>query len=181
MPVLFPQETVAILDALLFASAEPLPATVLSRLTGLAVQDVEQLLKELKLLYDQPGHGLELVEIANGYQLVTRRQYHAYVEKLQQEKVREPSLTRPALETLSIIAYYQPVTRAKIEAIRGVNVDHVLSTLLERGLIVDAGRGEGPGRPLLYKTTTAFLEFFGLKCLDDLPPLEAQETLELKF
>ncbi|HHW41929.1 MAG TPA: SMC-Scp complex subunit ScpB [Syntrophomonadaceae bacterium] len=178
MPVIFPKETMAILDALLFSSSEPLTLARLSSLLGLLPEDVKQLLGELQKLYDQPGHGLQLVEVAQGYQLVTRKEYHPYVQKLQQEREKEPPLSSAALETLSIIAYYQPVTRARIESIRGVKVDHVLATLLDRGLIKEVGRGEGPGRPLLYGTTTVFLETFGLKSLDDLPPLEPFEKPE---
>lgn len=178
MPVIFPKEAMAILDALLFASSEPLTLARLSSILGLLPEDVKQLLGELQKLYDQPGHGLQLVEVAHGYQLVTRREYHPYVQKLKQEGVKETPLSSAALETLSIIAYYQPVTRARIEMIRGVKVDHVLATLLDRGLIKEVGRGEGPGRPVLYGTTTAFLETFGLKSLDDLPPLKSAEKSE---
>ena len=116
---------------------------------------------------------MRLVQVAQGYQLVTHPQLHAYVEKLHQERSREHLLSQAALETLSIIAYYQPVTKARIEAIRGVNTDHVLAMLLERGLIQEAGRGGGPGRPVLYSTTNGFLEYFGLRDLKDLPELEA--------
>jgi segregation and condensation protein B len=172
MPVIFPNESIAALDALLFTSPRPLSAATLSRLTGLRLDDVAELLKDLAAVYDRPEHGVRLVEVAQGYQLVTHPQLHAYVEKLHQEKSREHTLSQAALETLSIIAYYQPVTRARIEAIRGVNTDHVLVTLLERGMIREDGRGTGPGRPALYATTSGFLENFGLKDLGDLPALE---------
>ncbi len=173
MPVIFPKEAMAALDALLFVSPRPLSAATLTRLTGLAPDDIAALLKELGTVYDQPGHGVRLVQIAQGYQLVTDPQLHAYVEKLHLERGREQLLSQPALETLSIIAYYQPATRARIEAIRGVKTDHLLATLLERGLIKEAGRGDGPGRPVLYATTSGFLEYFGLRDLRDLPALEA--------
>jgi segregation and condensation protein B len=173
MPVFFPDEAMAILDSLLFVSPEPLSVKILSQLTGVHPDDVKELLNRLKELYDQPGHGLRLVEVAHGYQLVTRPQYHSYIEKLHQEKERTLSLSRAALETLGIIAYCQPVSKAKIEAIRGVRVDHVLANLLERGLIKEVGRSEGPGRPVLYGTTANFLEYFGLKDITDLPPLDS--------
>jgi segregation and condensation protein B len=162
----------AALDALLFTSPRPLSAAVLSRLTGLRPEDVAELLKELAVVYDRPEHGVRLAEVAQGYQLVTNHQLHACVEKLHQEKSREHALSQAALETLGIIAYYQPVTKARIEAIRGVNTDHVLATLLERGLIREEGRGTGPGRPVLYATTSSFLEHFGLKDLADMPALD---------
>lgn len=171
MTVLFPEEATAVLEALIFVASEPVSTETLSRLTGYSAKDIEELLLELEKRYDQPGHGLQLVKVAGGYQLVTRPEYSIYIEKLLQERAKEPSLSRAALETLSIVAYYQPVTRAKIEAIRGVRVDHILTTLLERGLIKEAGRGGGPGRPILYKSTPKFLEYFGLNDLSDLPPL----------
>lgn len=173
MAVIFPKEALAILDALLFMAPEPLSLVALSKLTGFDISDIQKMLEDLRDLYNQPGHGIKLVEVANGYQLVTRPEYHSYVEKLQRRKTKEHPLSRAALETLSIIAYCQPVTKAKIEAIRGVRVDHVLDTLLERGLIEETGRGEGPGRPVLYGTTTFFLEYFGLKDLSELPALDS--------
>ena len=103
--------------------------------------------------------------------MVTRPEYSPYVEKDAKEKSKEPPLSQAAMETLSIIAYYQPVTRAKIEAVRGIRVDHILANLIERGLIKEVGRGSGPGRPVLYGSTQKFLEYFGLNDLGDLPPL----------
>lgn len=171
MAVIFPEEATAVLEALIFVAAKPIPTETLSRLTGYSERDVDELLSKLKHHYNQQGHGLQLVEIAGGYQLVTRPEYSSYIEKLLQEKMEEPSLSKAALETLSIIAYYQPVTRVKIEAIRGVRVDHILINLLERELIQEMGRVSGPGRPILYGTTPKFLESFGLNDLNDLPPL----------
>ncbi len=173
MPVIFPDEAMAVIDALLFASSEPLSVKMLSEITGFAPEDVKHFLDRLTELYNRPGHGLRLVEVAQGYQLVTRPEHHSYIEKLRQGREKLLPLSRAALETLGIIAYYQPVTRAKIEAIRGVKVDHVLANLLERGLIKEVGRSEGPGRPVLYGTTSKFLEYFGLKDLTDLPPLDS--------
>ena len=169
--MIFPQEATAVLEALIFIASKPVSTATLSRLTGFSEKDVEQLLLELEKFYDQPGHGLKLAKVAGGYQLVTRPEYADYVGKMLMEKVKEPPLSRAALETLSIIAYYQPVTRAKIESIRGVRVDHILANLLERGLIKEVGRGSGPGRPVLYGSTPKFLEYFGLNTIADLPPL----------
>lgn len=173
MPVIFPKEAIAALDALLFISPRPLSIATLARLTGLFPDDIAALLEELKKVYEQQEHGVRLVQVGQSYQLVSAPQFHDYVEKLHQDRGREQLLSQPALETLSIIAYYQPVTRAKIEAIRGVKIDHLLVSLLERSLIKEAGRGDGPGRPVLYATTSGFLEYFGLKNLGDLPTLDA--------
>jgi segregation and condensation protein B len=176
MTVIFSEEATAVLDALLFVASDPVSPETLARLTGYSAEDIEELVLKLEKIYNQPGHGLQLVKVAGGYQLVTRPEYSYYIEKLLQERAKEPSLSRAALETLSIIAYYQPVTRAKIEAIRGVRVDHILINLLERGLIKEKGRGAGPGRPILYASTSKFLEFFGLNDLSDLPPLPELEN-----
>jgi len=171
LTVIFPEEAMAVLETLIFVSSKPVTAADLSRITGYAEEDVELLLDKLAELYEHPGHGLKLSRVAGGYQLVTRPEYSSYVQKMLKEKTKEPALSQAAMETLSIIAYYQPVTRAKIEAVRGIRVDHILANLLERGLIKEVGRGSGPGRPVLYGTTQKFLEFFGLNDLSDLPPL----------
>ena len=176
MTVIFPEEATAVLEALIFVASEPVSTETLSRLAGYSAKDVEELLKKWEKLYDGHGHGLQLVKVAGGYQLVTRPEYSYFIEKLLQEKAKEPELSKAALETLSIIAYYQPVTRAKIEAIRGVRVDHILTNLLERGLIEEVGRGDGPGRPIIYASTPKFLEYFGLNDLSDLPPLPDMEN-----
>jgi segregation and condensation protein B len=177
MPLIFPKEAMAILDALIFASPQPLPVSVICQITGFDRTDADNLLSGLEELYNQAGHGLQLVQVAGGYQLVTRPEYHDYIQKLQQSKAKEPPLSQPALETLSIVAYCQPVTRAKIESIRGIKVDHVLYTLLDRNLITECGRAEGPGRPILYATTQTFLELFGLKSLADLPDRDSLKQL----
>ncbi len=175
MTVIFPEEATAVLEVLIFMASDPISTETLCKLTGYSPDDVETLLKSLEALYEQPGHGLQLVKVAGGYQLATRPEYSLFIEKMLQEKAKEPDLSRAALETLSIIAYYQPITRPKIEAVRGVRVDHILLTLLERGLIKEMGRGDGPGRPILYGSTDKFLEYFGLKDLHDLPPLQELE------
>jgi segregation and condensation protein B len=171
LTVIFPEEAMGILEALIFVSSKPVTAAVLSRITGYSTEDVELLLDKLAKLYEQPGHGLKLTRVAGGYQLVTRPEYSHYAEKMLNEKAKEPPLSQAALETLSIIAYYQPVTRAKIESVRGIRVDHILVNLMERGLIKEVGRGTGPGRPVLYGSTRKFLEYFGLNDLSELPPL----------
>ena len=161
----------AILEALIFASPEPLtPKAMFKLLDSEPKEDVQAALAELKQDYDRPG-GLQLVEIAGGYQIVTRPDLHEWVRRLFHERATQ-KLTVQALETLAVIAYKQPLTALEINEIRGVNTSGVLNTLLERGLIKIAGRKHVVGRPFLYATTKEFLIRFGLKDLNDLPRIE---------
>jgi len=134
-------------------------------------KDLEQAIRDLNKRYDESSSGLQIREIADAYQLVTRSDFVPWLRRLF-EVHRPQRLSQPAMETLAIIAYRQPITRADIEAIRGVAVDGVVQTLLERNLIRISGRAEVAGRPLLYGTTHEFLEHFGLKNIDDLPAVE---------
>ncbi|GAB6875974.1 SMC-Scp complex subunit ScpB [Thermaerobacter litoralis] len=155
-------------EALLFVAGEPLTPKRMAAILGVGEAVVRQALEELAEACRAPGRGIELVEVAGGWQLVTRPEYSRAVEELLQP--RRQALSRAALETLAIIAYRQPVTRAEIEAIRGVQSDAGLRALLERGLVREVGRKEGPGRPILYGTTPLFLQQFGLRDLSELPP-----------
>ncbi len=131
-------------------------------------EDVLQAIEDLRLKLDQIVSAIELVEIAGGYQLLTRGAFHNTISRyLRLTSTRK--LTRPALETLAIIAYKQPVTKSALEQIRGVNCDYTIQKLLEKELVEISGREEGPGRPLLYGTTTRFMDYFGLKSISDLP------------
>jgi segregation and condensation protein B len=133
--------------------------------------EVAAALEQLKMEYIQQGRGFQLIEKAEGWQLATDPAFAKWVRQL--FPVPKPArLSAPALETLAIIAYRQPITRADVEAVRGVNIDGVLQTLMERGLVKIAGRAEIPGRPLLYETTQFFLDHFGLRDLDELPNTE---------
>ena len=159
-----------ILEALLFVAEEPLPLAKLQEILEDAdASQTETSLRDLALRLEGEGHGLMVQEVAGGFRLATRPETHAFVQKLQQ--VKPARLSRAALETLAIIAYRQPITRAEIEAIRGVAVDGVLRTLLERELIRMMGRKAEAGRPMLYGTSVQFLEHFGMKDLGDLPTL----------
>ena len=160
-----------LLEAALFASAVPIPLADL-RSVGAHVDEgettVDEALAELRAHYDDEGHGVELVEVAGGWQILTRPEYTEAIERA--EFARRPQRLSPAaLETLAIIAYRQPIGRVEIEEIRGVNVGGVLKSLHERGLIDVVGRAEGLGRPLLYGTTPLFLEHFALRHLEELP------------
>ena len=164
-------ELKAILEALIFASPEPLtPKAIYKLLASEPKEDVQAALADLQRDYDRPG-GLQLVEVAGGYQIVTRPDLHDWVRRLFHERTTQ-RLTVQALETLAVIAYRQPVTALEITEIRGVNTSGVLSTLLERHLIKIVGRKQVVGRPFMYATTKEFLIRFGLKDLDDLPKVE---------
>jgi segregation and condensation protein B len=160
-----------IIEALIFASPDPLtPKTLFKLLESEPREDVEAALASLRQDYDRPG-GLQLVEVAGGFQIVTKPELHEWVRRLFHERSTQ-KLSVPALETLAVIAYKQPVTAPEVAEIRGVNTSGVLATLLERRLIKIAGRKQVVGRPFLYATTREFLVRFGLKDLGELPKVE---------
>lgn len=164
-------ELKAIIEALIFASPDPLtPKTLFKLLESEPREDVEAALAELGRDYDRPG-GLQLVQVAGGYEIVTRPELHEWVRRLFHER-KTQKLSVQALETLAVIAYKQPVTMPEIAEIRGVNTSGVLGTLLERRLIKIVGRKQVVGRPFLYATTREFLIRFGLRDLTELPKIE---------
>lgn len=163
---------VQLTEAALFSAARPLTVEELQTLDpDASLADVRQALDQLRELYDFNQHSVEVVELGGGFQIVTRPAFAAALERAQ-FAIRTPKITGAAMETLAVIAYRQPVGRAEIEEIRGVNAAGVLRTLQERGLIEVVGRGEELGRPLLYGTTSLFLETLGLRDLTDLPRAE---------
>ena len=158
-----------LLEAALFASARPVPVEELTALDpDASTADIVAALEEVKSHYDADGHGVELIEIGGGWQILMRSEYTEAIERAQLA-ARPQRLSAAALETLAIIAYRQPIGRAEVEEIRGVNVGSILKSLHERGLIDVVGRAEGLGRPLLYGTTPLFLEHFALRHLEELP------------
>jgi segregation and condensation protein B len=164
-------EVKAILEALIFASPDPLtPKAIYKLLDTEPKEDVQAALAELKQDYERPG-GLQIVEVAGGYQIVTRPDLHEWVRRLFHERSAQ-KLSVQALETLAVIAYRQPITALEITDIRGVNTSGVLNTLLERHLIKIVGRKQVVGRPFMYATTKEFLIRFGLNDLNDLPKVE---------
>ena len=158
-----------VLECLLFVASEPLSEKRLSEISEGELLQVRVLLGELAEDYCE--RGFQLRQMAGGWRFITQASYAAYIEKLYRPKIQQ--LSRAAMESLAIIAYKQPVTRAEVAAIRGVDVDGVISTLLDKRLIQDVGRRLGPGRALLYGTTEEFLAFFGLNSLEDLPSPES--------
>jgi segregation and condensation protein B len=174
-----------VLESLLFTSQKPLSVREMREILSVAADkgdeesvkafkkvkepEVENALTELEKEHAQSGRSYYLACVAGAWQFVTRPEYMPWLRTLFGVKTRPPRLSQPALETLAIVAYRQPITRAEIEQIRGVAVDGVVATLLERGLIENAGRAEVVGRPMTYATTGLFLEYFGLRNLDELP------------
>jgi segregation and condensation protein B len=161
-----------LLEAALFAASRPLTLDELATLDDSAgLEGTRAALEELRAAYAGEDHGVELLEIADGWQFLTRPEYAETIERAQ-FALRPRRLSPAALETLAIIAYRQPVGRVEVDEIRGVDSGAVIDKLVERGLVEIQSRGEGLGRPLLYGTTPPFLEILGLKSLDDLPRLE---------
>lgn len=172
------KEIKSIIESLLFIAAEPLTTDALKNILQVDKKETEKVVRELIDEYQLRNSGIFIVEVAGGFQMVTNPSSAPWVKKLLATTI-PIRLSQQSLETLSIIAYKQPVIKAEIEAIRGVNSDGVVKTLLERRLIRILGRKEVPGRPLLYGTTKEFLQYFGLKDLSELPTLkEFQDTVE---
>jgi segregation and condensation protein B len=168
-------EAKRIIEALLFATDLPLPLPRLKTIIGeIDTKLLRELVSELGQEYERDEHSFALVEVAGGFQIYTRPDYAKWVQELFRGK-RASKLTAAALETLAIAAYKQPIIKADIEVIRGVNVDGVMATLLERNLVTVAGRDNRPGRPLLFGTTAEFLRYFGLSSLSELPKIEELE------
>lgn len=171
------QQVKAAIEALLFVAGSPLST---ERLKGIfedvAKDRIEAQLQALKDEYAARGAGVMVTEVAGGWQVVTCPEHAAWIRKFKTVKV-SARLSRPALETLAIIAYKQPITRAEIEAIRGVNVDGVMRNLMERRLVKIVGKKDVPGKPMLFGTSMEFLQYFGLKDLSSLPTLKEFQEL----
>jgi segregation and condensation protein B len=167
----------SIVEALLFASDSPLNIAEIGRIIdGVDESEIKKCIYELNAEYEKTPHSFQILEVADGFQFSTRVDYAKWIKRLYRGRI-PTRLTQPSLECLAIIAYKQPVSRSEVEAVRGVNVDGVIRTLLDRNLIRIAGRGDGVGRPILYATTTDFLRYFGLNKLTDLPRVDELNDL----
>lgn len=175
----------SIIEALIFSSDDSLgSAEIINAIKGIDgedieinANDIENVVDQLNKKYNEENHSFRIVKVANGYLFATSEEYAKYVGYLSSEKTKR-RLSPAALETLSIIAYKQPMTKPELETIRGVNSDHIISSLLEKNLITIKGRSESIGRPLLYATTDEFLKYFGLNTLSDLPkPREIEDIM----
>jgi segregation and condensation protein B len=176
--------TAALVEAILFATPEPVRVRDIAGAFGSTPDDVLGVIEELRRSYNDRGSGLEIRRIGDAFRIYTREE-HADAVGHFANRAKVGRLSRPALETLSIVAYRQPITRGEISRIRGVNVDSVLQTLAERGLVTEVGRDAGPGRAPLYGTTPLFLEKIGLGSVSELPPLasfapDAQVAAEIE-
>ncbi|MDD5424235.1 MAG: SMC-Scp complex subunit ScpB [Candidatus Omnitrophica bacterium] len=164
-------EAKKIIEALLFTSEKPITIEQMKEvLEEVDAKDIKTALADLQTEYETLGRSFKVYELAGGYQMVTMPEFADYLKKFYRVKSKD-KLTKPALETLAIVAYRQPITKADIEDIRGVNVDGVIKTLADRQLIKITGRKDAPGRPILYGTTKEFLDRFGLSSLNELPKL----------
>lgn len=162
-----------VIEGLLFAAGEDgLRLTEMMEVTGLYKPVLTQLIDEMRREWKEQGRGVQIVEVAQVYQLTTLPEHRTYFEKLAQSPTRS-RLSRAALETLAIIAYRQPIIRVDVEEVRGVKCDKAIYLLKRKGLIREVGRAEGAGRPILYGTSRDFLDYFGLKSLDELPPVDS--------
>lgn len=166
-----PDRTKTIVEALLFSSASPVKPARLAEAAEVDRKELDRIVGTLNEEYDGEGRSFHIVELAGGYQMLTRSEFFPYIQRLVKTRTSD-KLTQATLETLAIIAYKQPIIRADLEAIRGVQCGQIVRNLLDRRLIRVAGRDDRLGHPILYGTTKRFLELFGLKSLKDLPSIE---------
>jgi segregation and condensation protein B len=170
VPGLPSAESVRAIEAILLVAVEPVPTDLLAQLLELPAAVVDRLCTELASSYDESGHGFQLVKVAGGYRYQTHADLSPYVERFLLDGQRA-RMSAAALETLAIVAYKQPISRAQVASIRGVDPDGVLRTLQARGYVTEVARDSGPGQAILFGTTPAFLEKLGLDSLADLPPI----------
>jgi len=168
------KEMEAVVEGLLLAAGDPVPLEKLAEILEIDKKTAKRFLDNMALTLHNSKRGILMREVDGSYQLCTRPEHFEYIARLVEPRQKQ-ALSQAAFETLSIIAYNQPITRAKIEMIRGVNSDSAIVRLLERNLIREAGRLDSPGKPLLYETTDEFLRSFGFKSIKDLPMLELEE------
>lgn len=170
------EELKSYVEAALFVSSEPMSAADLSNYLDRDGNRLRELMKELKEEYDRTGRGFKLLKVAGGFKMTTRSEHYPMLKKLFGERTLT-RLSDPAIETLVIVAYHQPVTRSEAEAIRGVDCQSVLQTLLEKDFIRIGGRRDEIGRPIEYSTTDRFLDYFGLNSLNELPDEDEIQSL----
>ena len=158
------------IEAILFASGDSVPIARLSLVLGVDESVIESTAKELQYVYENEQRGMRILRLEDKLQMCSAPEYAVYISKILEQR-KAPMLSQPALETLAVVAYFQPVTRAYIEQVRGVDSSYTVGMLCERGLIEECGRLDVPGRPAAFRTTDVFLRTMGVSSLDELPPL----------
>ena len=169
------EKETALIESILYLETEPLDEVSLARISGLTKEIVEQILEILKERYSDEAHGIELIQISGGWAISPKKELWESL-KDKYGKKNDNRLSRAAMETLSIIAYSQPITRGEIEAIRGVSADNMIRLLADRNLIKEVGKKDIPGKPVQFGTTREFLKFFRLNSISDLPKLDETES-----
>lgn len=160
----------AIIEAMLFSTGREISVKEIMNVLEIGTEDIDKIIQNIKLKYDVPESGIEIIKVEDGYQMCTKKELYEYIYPLFDNRTK-PNISGAALETLSIIAYNPKITRAEIEAIRGVGSDGTIYKLLEFDLIEEAGRMDAPGRPTMYKVTNNFMKMFGISSLEELPEL----------
>lgn len=169
------RKNIGIVETILFVSGDPVSVEELGQLLNMDVRNVKKLMIRMTDCYNFERRGLQIITVNDTYQLATRPEYNTYIERfIGKEHIQ--GISQAALETLAIVAYKQPITKADIESIRGVKSDHTIKILINMGYIKEVDRMDTPGRPILYGTTDVFLRNFGFTCIDDLPPLDENES-----
>ncbi len=179
MDMLEMQRLEAALEAILFTMGESVESSRLAAALEVTVEDIRRLVLDMQQRYEQENRGIQITELEGSYQLCTKQEYYEYLIRIAKQPKRH-ALTDVLLETLSIIAYKQPITKVEIEKIRGVSCDHAVNKLVEYNLVCELGRLEAPGRPLLFGTTEEFLRSFGVQSVDELPVLNQDQLEEFK-
>ncbi len=154
----------------MFASGEPVDETRIAQAAEIEISDLSSIVKKLNERYLNSGSAINIIRLGNKYQMCTRKEYSEYIKSAMESKKQTP-LSNAAMETLTVIAYNQPVTKSFIESVRGIDSSSVVNTLADKGLVEEDGRLDVPGHPVAYRTSDNFLRCFGLTSLDDLPPL----------
>ncbi len=173
------QKTEAIIEAILFAMGDSVEVSVLAKALELEKEEVCRIIRQMADRYEEENRGIRILELENAFQLCTKTEYYEYLIRVARQP-KKHVLTEVLLETLSIVAYKQPVTRLEIEKIRGVKCDHAVNKLVEYGLIEEVGRLEAPGRPILFGTTEDFLRSFGVASPSELPRLSPEQMEDFK-
>ena len=163
-------DIISVIEAILFAAGESVPVARLSLILGVGEDEVIAAAKELRESYERGQRGMRILQLDDRLQMCSAPEFAPYISKALEQR-KPPMLSQPALETLAVVAYFQPVTRAYVEQVRGVDSSYTVSALCERGLMEECGRLEGPGRPAIFRTTDVFLRTMGISSLAELPPL----------